>query len=108
MFSVILNNEYKSKKVKNEDMLTAYVYLVNAVTEGIHSSYFFLALMTMEGLLVQRDYELGLEYLYRGASKYNAYCFYYLAMIYNEGTVVPKNSKLEFLYLSKAAEEGFV
>jgi hypothetical protein len=41
--------------------------------------------MTIEGLFVERDIELGLEYLYRGASKYNPYCYYYLAMLYNEG-----------------------
>lgn len=55
--------------------------------------------MSIEGLFVERNYELGLEYLYRGASKYNAYCYYYLAMIYYEGIIVPKNTKLEFLYL---------
>jgi hypothetical protein len=55
--------------------------------------------MTIEGLYVERNTDLGLEYLYKGASKYNAYCYYYLALLHNEGIIVPKNNKLEFLYL---------
>ena len=57
---------------------------------------------------MQKNPQVGIEYLIKGAAHNNAYCYYYLAMIYNEGVIVPKNQRLEFLYLKRAAEEGFV
>lgn len=78
-----------------------------AAERGVSSAYFLLGLMSIEGKLVERDVEFGLECLYNGAAKNHAYCYYYLALLYNEGVHVPKNAHLEFKYVKRAAEEGF-
>ncbi len=64
--------------------------------------------MAIEDSYPEKNTELGIEYLIRGAAYNNAYCFYYLSMLHNEGILVEKDPKLEFLYLKRAAEEGFV
>lgn len=89
-------------------MKQAYDFLVQSIKAGVHSGYFFLGVMALEGIHLKQDPDLGIEYLIRGAAYNNAYCFYYLSMLYNEGVYVEKNAKLEFLYLKRAAEEGFV
>lgn len=63
--------------------------------------------MAIEGVLVERDVEAGLEFLVKGAAKNNAYCYYYLAMLHSEGTFVEKNERLEYLYVERAAKQGF-
>lgn len=78
------------------------------MAKGVNSGNFFLGLMYLDGIYVERDVERGLEYLYRGAAKNNAYCFYYLAMLHAEGELVEKSKELEFHYMKRSAEEGFV
>ena len=98
----------RSTKTNRRKLQQAHDYLVESVKKGVHSAYFFLGVMAMEGIYLKKDPELGIEYLVKGAAQNNAYCFYYLSMLYNEGVYVEKNPRLEFLYLKRAAEEGFV
>lgn len=76
--------------------------------KGVNSAFFFLGIMAIEGIMVEKDVDLGIELLVKGAAKNNAYCFYYLSMLHNEGILVEKNPRLEFIYLRRSAEEGFV
>lgn len=65
--------------------------MIESVEKGVNSGNFFLAIMHIEGIYVeksQKNIEQGLEYLYDGAAKNNAYCFYYLAMLHAEGEIV--------------------
>ena len=64
-------------------MAKSYDYLVESVKKGVHSAYFFLGIMAIEGIYVEKNVDVGIEYLVKGASKNNAYCFYYLSMLYN-------------------------
>ena len=90
-------------------MKEAHALLVSAAQSKVYSAYFFLGIMYLEGVNdVVKDYERGLECLYKGAAGNNAYCYYYLAMLHAEGKIVSRDPKLEFLYLKRAAEEGFV
>jgi len=64
--------------------------------------------MAIEGIIVEKDINAGIEFLIKGASKNNAYCYFYLSMLHDEGIIVEKNPRLQFTYLKRAAEEGFV
>ena len=89
--------------VEGKDLSGALELLEEAAAKGVVSSYFFLGIMAIEGVLVERDLEAGLEFLVKGAAKNNAYCYYYLAMLHSEGALVEKNERLEFIYVERAA-----
>lgn len=82
--------------------------LNNAAAKGVNSAYFYLGMMYLEGLYVQKDQEKALDCYIKGAAKNNAYCYFELSRIYSEGIIVEKQPKLQYLYLKRSAEEGFV
>lgn len=90
-------------------LLTIYS-LTKAADKGIHSAYFYLGLMHLEGIhpVKHKSPMVALEYYIKGAAKNNAYCYFELSRIYGEGELVKKDEKLQFTYLKRSASEGFV
>jgi uncharacterized protein len=68
--------------------------LEDASKKGVHSAYFYLGVMHLEGIHVSKDPERALDFYIKGAAKNNAYCFFELSRIYAEGEVVAKDPKL--------------
>jgi TPR repeat protein len=84
--------------------------LTKAAEKGIHSSYFYLGLMNLEGIhpVKSKSPGMALEYYVKGAARNNAYCYFELSRIYGEGEIVKRDERLQFTYLKRAASEGFV
>jgi TPR repeat protein len=75
-------------------LFSKFYSLDNAAKKGVHSAYFFLGIMYIEGIYVKRDYLKAIDCYTKGAAKNNAYCFFELSRIYGEGEVIEKNPKL--------------
>ena len=77
--------------------------------KGVHSANFYLGMIYLEGVYVERDVERGIDFYVRGAAKNNAFCFFELSRIYSgESSEEERDRYLEFTYLKRSAEEGFV
>ncbi|CDW87823.1 sel1 domain-containing protein repeat-containing protein [Stylonychia lemnae] len=108
LLSLLRNQSFVNKKEEKQFLQYTYENLNNAANKGVNSAYFYLGMMYMDGLYVQKDQDKALECYIKGAAKNNAYCFFELSRIYSEGQVVDRDPKLQFLYLKRSAEEGFV
>lgn len=81
-----------------------YRYLINAKKSGINSAFFYLGMIHLEGIYVERDVEKAFDFYVEGAAKNNAYCFFELSRIYGEGEGhIKPDPYLAFLYLKHAA-----
>lgn len=84
--------------------------LTKAADKGIHSAYFYLGLMNLEGIypVKHKNPHIALDFYIKGAARNNAYCYFELSRIYGEGEIVKRDEKLQFTYLKRSASEGFV
>ena len=62
-----------------------YKYLNVAKNKGINSAFFYLGMIHLEGIYVDRDVEKAFDLYVEGAARNNAYCFFELSRIYGEG-----------------------
>jgi TPR repeat protein len=83
--------------------LIIHYSLDDAAKKGVHSAYFYLGNMYLDGKHVKKNDEMALDCFIKGASKNNAYCYFELSRLYGEGEIVEKNTKLQFIYLKRSA-----
>ena len=105
-----LNESSCNTVITSNQLFIIRIYsLTKAAEKGIHSAYFYLGLMNLEGLypIRQKDPQTALDYI-KGAARNNAYCYFELSRIYGEGDIVKRDEKLQFTYLKRSACEGFV
>ena len=55
LLSTLRNNELSDRKALKEFLKFTNEYLSSAAKKGVHSAYFYLGMMYMEGLHVQKD-----------------------------------------------------
>ena len=63
----------------------AFKYFNIAKDKRINSAFFYLGMIHLEGIYVDRDVEKAFDLYVEGAARNNAYCFFELSRMYGEG-----------------------